>query len=101
MSALSEFGRHVGFCIDFLERSGAEGARACASRLLEARAIGSDDLTTAARRVLAIADDSPSFASLTFTTRSEAEEFRALSDPMLELARSIAGPPAGEERSPT
>ena len=101
MSALGEFRRRVGYCIDFLESSNADGANACATRLLEASAIGSHDLTAAAQRVLAIALDFESSASLAFATRSEAEEFRVLSDPMLELARLIAGVPAGDERAPT
>ena len=100
MSVLGEFSRRVGFCIEFLEGSDAAGANACATRLLEARAIGSDDLTAAALRVLAIAHDSPSFASVAFVTRREAEAFRLLSDPLLQLARTIAGIPAADDRGP-
>jgi hypothetical protein len=94
VSASSEFDRHLGNCIDFLEASDFEGAYALATRLLEARAIAKDDLTTAARRVLSIAAAEPAIAAIDFPSPPEAEAFRAVCDPMLELSRVIAGVPA-------
>ena len=94
MSVRGEFDRHIGRCIDFLEACNSEAAYAWASRLLEARALSDEDLTTAARRVLALASAEPSIAALEFPSRPEVDAFRAVCDPMLEISRVIAGAPA-------
>jgi len=94
VSVRGEFERHLGRCIDFLEACDSETAYAWASRLLEARAIARDDLGTAASRVLALASAEPSIAAIEFSSRPEADAFRAVCDPMLEISRVVAGVPA-------
>jgi len=96
MSVLGEFDRHLGRCIDFLEASDAEAAYAWATRLLEARAIATDDLTTAAKRVIALTAATPSLGSIAFASGAEADAFRVICDPMLEISCAIAGVPAAK-----
>lgn len=91
MSVIGEFNRRIGYCIDYLEACSTEGAFACATRLLEARAIASDDLTAAALQVLALASESGPISALEFANEAEAVDFREVCDPALELARTIAG----------
>jgi hypothetical protein len=91
MSAHGEFDRHLGSCIDFLEATDSEIAYAWATRLLEARVIARDDLTSAAERVSSYADASPSIQAIEFPSQSEAESFRGLCEPMLQLSRVLAG----------
>lgn len=91
MSVHGEFDRHLGSCIDFLEATDSEAAYAWATRLLEIRVIARDDLTVAAKRVLACVEAEPSIGSIAFPSPREAESFRAACEPMLELAGVIAG----------
>jgi hypothetical protein len=94
MSVRSEFDRHVGCCINFLEASDSEAAYAWATRLLEARAISRSDLDAAATRVLAFAAATPSIEVIEFSSAAEADAFREVCDPMLEISRAITGIPA-------
>lgn len=91
MSAHGEFDRHLGSCIDFLEATDSEVAYAWATRLLEARVIARDDLTLGAKRVLSYVDSTPSIEAIEFPSQGEAESFRGLCEPMLQLSRVLAG----------
>jgi hypothetical protein len=96
MSAYGEFGRLVGRCIDFLEASESEAARSWAADLHAARAIACDDLSSAATRVLALSEASPSIEEIDHATARERDEFCELCDRMLAIARVIVGaPPPG------
>jgi len=98
MSVSGEFNRLVGGCIDFLEDSEVDGAQPWLTALYAARAIGADDLSEAAARVLALGEGFPSIDKIDFSTASECEEFRGLCGHMLAIARVVAG--AREPASP-
>ena len=98
MSVLSEFSRLIGRCIDFLEASEAETAWSWATALHAARAIGADDLSEAAARVLAMGNREPSIAEIEFPTAAEAEEYRELCDHMMAIVRVIVGRSASAGR---
>jgi hypothetical protein len=94
MSVANEFSRLVGSCIDFLEGSERAAARPWATALHSARALGADDLSEAASRVLALGAQSPSIEEIEFSTTSECDEFRQLCDHMMAISRVVVGAPA-------
>jgi len=91
MSVTGEFRRVANDCIALLEASESGAARRWADRLHAARALATNDLSTAAARVQALDAGAERITDASLATPAETDEFRECCLHLLAIAEAITG----------
>jgi len=91
VSVTGEFRRLVADCIAFLEGLDAHGAQQRADALRIAFALAPNDLSGAAERVRAIAEDPARHPPIEFSTTAEGDEYAHLEAHTLAIVDSLLG----------